>query len=387
MPRLVALTSALALALATLLVALPASTLPVAAQEGTPPVEAPSLAPENLLCQGRTLPEPQDWYRWAWRWEVLDTYHFAGMPAGASPYAVALDRACNLYVADVAGGQIVKISQEGEILATIPTPSNDVEGVTGPGQGIAVDSQGNVYVSYYAHNVILKFSPDGQLIKTLGECTPAPENSFCDPSQLGLFVGPQGLAIDGTGNAYVMEIGRIQKLNLDGQGLAIWPLAGLIPGELWILGQPALDAAGNLYVPDEFNNRVLKLSPTADNGLIMTQQFGVGPDVSPEPGQFHNPTAVAVNLAGDVYVAERYNWRVQKLSPEGIYLDQWRNCLDGPECLIPANGEAPGQFFNQSGLVVDGQGNLYVADGGNMRVQRLMAFPVLIPEEERPPAP
>jgi len=161
----------------------------------------------------------------------------------------------------------------------------------------------------------------------------------------------------------------------------IWRVAS--PGDLWILGQPALDAAGNLYVPDEFNNGVLKLSP---DGQLLAR-FGVGPDVSPEPGQFHNPNAVAVDQAGNVYVAERYNWRVQKLGPDGSFIDQWRNCLDGPECLFPANGEEPGQFFNATGLVADGQGNLYVADSGNMRVQRLMAYPVLIPEEERPPAP
>src|SRR4051812_33387118 len=115
MPRRVA---TFTLALAALLFSLPGSTPPAAA------LEIPPSAPQNLRCQGRTLPDPADWYRWEWHWEVLDTYHFAGNPGGDSPYAVALDHDCNLYVADVAGGQVVKISQEGEILANIPTPSN-----------------------------------------------------------------------------------------------------------------------------------------------------------------------------------------------------------------------------------------------------------------------
>jgi sugar lactone lactonase YvrE len=296
---------------------------------------------------------------------------------------VALDDACNLYVADVVSNQIVKLAQEGgAVLARFPVPPVETGDSPSP-QGVAVDGQGNVYASNYARNRILKFSPQGQLTATLGLCTPAPENRMCDPKQHpGLFIGPRGLAIDGAGNLYVMEIDRIQKLNANGQSIATWDMAGRIPGQLWILGQPAVDLAGNLYVPDEFNNRVLKLSP--DGALLA--QFGGGPDASPEPGRFHNPTAVAVDQGGNMYVAERYNWRVQKLGPDGSFIDQWRNCLDGPSCQIPANGEGPGQFFNSTGLVVDGQGNLYVADGGNTRVQRLMAYPVMIPEEERPAA-
>jgi sugar lactone lactonase YvrE len=174
-----------------------------------------------------------------------------------------------------------------------------------------------------------------------------------------------------------MEIGRIQKLSSDGRPIAVWDMAGRAPGEQWILGQPALDLEGNLYVPDEYNNRVLKFSP--DGAVVAV--IGGGPDASPAPGRFHNPTAVAVDQAGNLYVAERYNWRVQKLAPDGTSLDMWRNCLDGPSCTIPANGEEPGQFFNSTGLVADGQGNLYVADGGNMRVQRLIATAVPVPPE------
>jgi sugar lactone lactonase YvrE len=375
MPRLTALVRALALATAALLASLPASIPLIAAPAAQP------LAPENLRCPGRTLPGPPDQWRWEWQWEVLDSYHFAGREAGDSPYAVALDRACNLYVANPFEDQIVKLSPDGAILARFPTP-RESPSETAPPQGIAVDGQGNVYASSYAHNRILKFSPQGQLIATWGLCTPAAENSFCNPTQPGLFTGPGGLAVDGAGNVYVMEINRIQKLSADGRPVAQWDMAGRIPGATqWILGQPALDLDGNLYVPDEYNNNVLKFSP--DGALLA--QLGGGPDPSPDPGRFRNPTAVAVDQAGNLYVAERYNWRVQKLGPDGGFLDQWRNCLDGPACQNPANGDAPGQFFNSTGLVVDGQGNLYVADGGNMRVQRLMAHAVPIPEAERRP--
>lgn len=338
---------------------------------------AQPLAPDNLRCPGRSLPNPPERWRWEWHWEILDAYHFAGRAAGENPYAVALDRGCNLYVADTEANQVVKLSPDGEILARLPTPRQD-PGESGLPQGVAVDGQGNVYASYHARNRILKFSPGGQLIATWGLCTPAAENRFCDPSQGGLFVGPRGLAVDGAGNVYVMEIGRIQKLTPDGQPIAVWNMAGRAPGEQWILGQPALDLDGNLYVPDEFNNRVLKFSPDG----VLVAQFGGGPDPSPAPGRFANPTSVAVDQAGQMFVAERYNWRVQKLAPDGTSLDMWRNCLDGPLCQNPANGDRPGEFFNSTGMTVDGQGNLYVADGGNMRVQRLIATAVPIPPQD-----
>jgi len=186
--------------------------------------------------------------------------------------------------------------------------------------------------------------------------------------------------VDGAGNVYVIEVAgnRIQKLSSDGRPLAMWEMRGRLPGPLWLLGSPAIDLEGNLYVPDEYNNVVLKFSP---DGAVIAQ-FGGGPDPSPDPARFHGPRGVAVDMAGNLYVSDRDNWRVQKLASDGSFIDQWRNCLDGPLCQIPGNGDEPGQFFAARGLTVDGQGNLYVADTANKRVERLMAMPVPIPEEE-----
>src|SRR5438093_8564621 len=70
-----------------------------------------AAAPGSLRCPGRTLPEPPERWRWEWAWEVLDTYQFPGSVASDDgPYAVALDRVCNLYVADAEHNQVVKLS-------------------------------------------------------------------------------------------------------------------------------------------------------------------------------------------------------------------------------------------------------------------------------------
>ena len=214
--------------------------------------------------------------------------------------------------------------------------------------------------------------------------TPTEANKYCDATQPGRFLSPEGIAVDGLGNVYVSESSglRIQKLSTDGQPRAVWNLKGRGLGELFIPGSMALDQGGFLYISDGFNNKVLKFDPNSGNVV------GVwGNSASREPGQFDLPLGVGVDAAGNLYVSETDNWRVQKVAPDGTSLDQWRLCLDGnPPCEIPDGGQGLGEFMAARGIAVDGQGTVYVADTGNKRLQRLMIVDfVLIPppdEEE-----
>jgi tripartite motif-containing protein 71 len=223
-----------------------------------------------------------------------------------------------------------------------------------------------------------------------GVCeTPSAANQFCNPTQPGLFNSPEGIAVDGTGNLYVADAAntRIQKLRAEsGQALAVWDMAGRVPGQLFLLSGMSLDGSGNLYVAEAYNHQVVKLDP---NGNVVGR-WG-GPDSGGGPGQFHGPRGVGVDGAGNLFVAEVDNWRVQKLAPDGAYLDQWRNCLIGTvqDCQIPGAGDQPGQFFVASGVAADAQGSVYVVvyvvDTGNKRLQRLMVVDwVLVPP---PPTP
>ena len=78
-----------------------------------------------------------------------------------------------------------------------------------------------------------------------------------------------------------------------------------------------------------------------------------------DPGEFNGPWDVAVDLAGNLYVADTDNHRVQKVSPAGELLAQWGSY-----------GSDPGQFRGPMGVAVDAQGNVYVAVWGNHRIQR-----------------
>jgi sugar lactone lactonase YvrE len=84
-----------------------------------------------------------------------------------------------------------------------------------------------------------------------------------------------------------------------------------------------------------------------------------------------------------MYVSDTYNWRVEKLGPDGAFVTDWRNCLDGDPCQIPDAGTEPGQFMASRGIAVDGQGTVYVADTANKRIQRLM----IVDWELIPPPP
>ncbi len=116
-----------------------------------------------------------------------------------------------------------------------------------------------------------------------------------------------------------------------------------------------MDSAGNVYVADTWNDRIQKF--TAD-GQYLTQwgSYGSGPE------QFNLPRAVAVDSAGNVYVADSRNSRIQKFTADGQYLTQW-----GSE------GSGPGEFDSPEGIAVDSAGNVYVADTWNDRIQKFTA--------------
>ncbi len=124
----------------------------------------------------------------------------------------------------------------------------------------------------------------------------------------------------------------------------------------------AVDAAGNIYVADTGNHRV-QVFDASGRYLRGWGQYGSG------PGEFNEPWGIAVDGAGNVYVADTWNYRVQKFDKDGKFLTMWGESGD-------SQGDAlalPGAFYGPRAVAIAGDGSVLVMDTGNERIQRFTA--------------
>jgi len=268
-----------------------------------------------------------------------------------SPAGIALDGAGNIYVADTGNHRMQKFNSIGTYL-TQWGGFGSGDGQFSSPTGAALDAAGNVYVADYANHRIQKFSSTGTFLTKWGSLG----------SANGQFNGPFGVGTDGAGNVYVADVEncRIQKFTGAGVFVTKWGSLGSGDGQLNRAAGVAADAVGNIYVADNDNHRVQKFSST---GTFITKWGSVGS----ANGQFINPTGITVDAAGNVYVADYNNNRIQKFSGAGVafaevpaaYLFKWGS-----------QGSGNGQFQTAFGVATDPAGNVYVADTFNNRIQK-----------------
>lgn len=171
---------------------------------------------------------------------------------------------------------------------------------------------------------------------------------------------PAGIAIDPRGSVYVSDPGNARLVHFWGDATYLGELGGpaeLGGAQLNDAGSVAVGPSGEIYVADSGHNRVLIYSPT---GTLQGRWGAAEGDgaAGRGPGQFDHPDAVAVDGAGDVYVADTDNNRIVKLSPGGAVLDEWGS-----------RGTGVGRFRSPTGIALDAAGRVYVVDSENNRVQ------------------
>jgi sugar lactone lactonase YvrE len=258
--------------------------------------------------------------------------------------------------------------------------------------GVAVDSSGNIYVADTWNQAIRKVTPGGAVSTLAGNPSHVndlgyPTGGYSDgASTNALFSGPVAVTVDAQGNVYVADTGNqaIRKVTPAGV-VSTWagnpfitnqygtPVGGYVDavGTNAQFNVPlgiAADSSGNLYVADEFNNVVRKITPAGVVSTLAGSGNWGSADGAGTNAQFQGPIAVAVDTIGNAYLSDYDSHTIRKITPSGVV-----STLAG---LAGYGGSADGlgsnaRFGTPGGIAVDAEGNVYVSDTSNYTIRKI----------------
>jgi uncharacterized protein (TIGR03437 family) len=311
-----------------------------------------------------------------------------------SPTGIALDSSGNLYIADSLNYRIRKVAS-GNISTFAGNGTLSYSGDGGPAskaqlntpQGVAADAAGNLYLADTLNNVVRKVSPNGTISNFAGNggAGSSGDGGAATGAQLN---GPQGLAVDASGNLFIADTlnAKVRKVSTSG---VITTVAGSgTPGyggdgsaasgaQLNLPIGLAVDAAANLYIADFGNSRVRKVSA---GGAIATVagngSFGYSGDGGPAVNtQLNGPQGVAVDAAGDLYIADTENNLIREVTPGGLIASVAGNGLAG----YSGDGglATSAQLGNPVSVAVDAVGNIFTLDASD-RVRQVYPNGVIV---------
>ncbi len=291
------------------------------------------------------------------------------------PTGISVDTSGNIYVADFQNNVIRKITAAG----VVSTLAGNITGgsVNSLGinasffrpAGVTVDVSGNVYVADDGNNLIRQISPNGTVTTIAGSGAAGSVNGTGTAAS---FNSPQGIALDATGNIYVADYGgnMIRKIAPGGivstfagkgsQGLRDTTVADSV-----IFNEPAaltVDASGNVYVADYGNNVIRKIAPSGATTTFAGSGLAGSADGTGNKASFNGITGLTIDPNGNLYVADYGNNCIRIISPAGVVTTLRSASGSSGNVLI---------FKHPYGVALDAAGNIYVSDYGNNTIQKV----------------
>lgn len=327
------------------------------------------------------------------------TAGFTGDAAAANvaqvnfPMSIARSASGTLYIADTFNVRLRTVQTDGIIRTIAGTGTRGFSGdgaaatsalISAP-YGIAVDTAGNVYFSDSQNNMVRKISTTGTITRIAGTGVQGYGGDGGNATDALLNL-PTGLAVDTTGNVYVADTQnhRIRRIGTDGKIATVLGTGQPNfdgdggPGDKAPIFYPegvALDSAGNLYVADTFNHRIRKLSSL---GIASTVVGNGTPAFRGDGGQalgasLNYPRGVFVDASGNILIADSINNRIRMVTENGVI-----RTIAGAGFFGDAGDDGPAtqaRFRYPRAVISDGSGGYLVLDTDNHRIRQLKPIP------------
>ena len=251
--------------------------------------------------------------------------------------------------------------------------------------GVVSDANGNTYVSDTQFHRIRKVLSDGRIVHfagtTNGQSGSAGDNGQAGAARLNR---PTGLAIDAQGNLYICDSGNHRIRRIDISTNIITTVAGnggagfggdAVLATHTSLNNPtglAVDGQGNLYIADRGNQRIRKVDASSKviSTIAGTGDAGFGGDNGAGTAALlNNPNDIAIDKAGNLYIADQNNHRVRRITANGVIATIAGTGIAGYSG--EGNAATQAQFNFPVSVIVAGDGSVFVGDNGNLRVRKL----------------